>query len=438
MDPSLLNDDDKFVYDTLIQSDPAAAAKFLEEAAAQYKKMETAEPTDDPIESIPGSSPTRVIPGIKEKTPTSGTGRYRTTAEVPKAKGQYQLTKEQQQELLISPIFLSEQEQKTYNTIVDRLVSEGYPDEEALRQTIDQDVVRRMGKKPGIGDPEYGQVFIQTEKELKELLQGKETAQAKAKQLLYGPQRPRQPKTTRAYDPQASGIEPRKKRMAAMTQEELDKTAKELSLGELAKEALGPQIIESSEQVKARELKAKESRYQQLININELSKQKIINENPAMNLQENKDELEKQMDDMFRESAKEYFQTVEDEARVQILFPEGEITTLTKFTDEEIKLADHLARKYTRAMIDEILEGNEFNREVKHDFLLRDDDFKELPTGKVGADLFKEEVGKLYDAGMETGAEALGYMMTASEPTKKIMKKIGLIEDEKTLLNQHQ
>lgn len=434
MDPSLLNDDDKFVYDTLIQSDPSAAAKFLEEASAHYKTMETAEPTDDPVESIPGPTTDRQIPGIKEQSKTSGTGRYRTTAEVPRAKGQYDLTKQQQQELLISPIFLSEQEQKTYKTIVDRLVSEGYPDEEALRQTIDQDVVRRMGKKPGVGDPEYGQVFLQTEKELKELLKGKETAQAKAKQLLYGPQRPRQPKTTRAYDPQASGIEPRRKRMASMTQEELDKTAKELSLGELAKEALGPQIIESAEQVKTRELKAKESRYQQLININELSKQKILNENPAMGKPENKDELEKQMDEMFRASAKEYFQTIEDEARIKILFPDDELTSMTKFTDEEIKLADHLARKYTRTMIDEILAGNEFNREIKYDFLLRDDDFKELPTGKVGADLFKEEVGKLYDAGLETGAEALGYMMTASEPTKKIMKKIGLIEDEKDIV----
>ena len=170
MDPNLLEPDDKIVYDGLLSSDPDAAAEFLKTSLEEYKRLETVEPSGEPIEADPGTEPVRIIPGI-----TGGKTGRKPSGEIPRPppsmEAQDARLRQEMFEFLEAPaIFLDEAERNAYNAAKDRFVAEGYPDEDKLRAGIEQDYIRQIGFQPSLGSAEFGPMLIETEKRLQNLL----------------------------------------------------------------------------------------------------------------------------------------------------------------------------------------------------------------------------------------------------------------------------
>ena len=252
--PGDLNADDRAYYDELLKLDKSAAEGFLETALESYQLDQ---------EVIEGTYP------IDEEPTLFGTGdKLPTPTEVKAEEEAQELENLNERVMQMNPIFLDEEQRKRYDEAVDYYVRQGYPNEDTLgtqfqiefenatQPLIFEGETYSWGgeSRPEGGDfdrdtIEYDmQVLAYGSKRLENVLRdmGPEvkTAQIQAKEDLYGMESPRQPRAPKTF---GGGKTPTPVGMLQQNPE----LAKELSLSEVAFQALLPQVIMTGEQARA-------------------------------------------------------------------------------------------------------------------------------------------------------------------------------------------
>lgn len=220
-------------FEQTYQRDPYAAREYLEELFG-----ETGRDAGRQAEVIP--------PPVEQRTMLGFSGAEDQPAP-PSMQSLQERKQFEQAQTLIIPELLDEATQQLYGTTVERYVKEGFPDEDALyavyenrfnqaRESLGENV---YDVKQGeiTMDPDVNEYILQKGLFIQgELDKVGETAQDKAKQEVFGVGGPRKPRSAQPYDIKSTPVEP------GMIQRKPE-LADEMSLGQLAKQALSPQVI---------------------------------------------------------------------------------------------------------------------------------------------------------------------------------------------------